>query len=158
MASTSRQPARAFSYRAATFSPDGHSILTGGNAGTVRVWDRVSARAARQVRASDAALSVAFSLDSRHILAGDKGGTAWRWSTAIADTLAAVCAQAPHDLTAEERALRPGRGAKLCASAAPGRVLIGPVRRGAARAPGRALATSLVYEARRSTAAKGRPR
>ena len=76
----------------AIFSPDGKSVLSGGEDGTARLWDSATGAARGEpLRHEGPVLSMAFSPDSTIIVTGSYDGTARMWD-------AATCRQRGPDL------------------------------------------------------------
>ncbi len=76
----------------AIFSPDGKSVLTGGEDGTARLWDTETGRARGEpLRHEGPVLSMDFSPDGKIIVTGSYDGTARMWD-------AATCQQRGRDL------------------------------------------------------------
>ena len=80
-----------------TFSPDGHRISTGGNDGTVRLWDAESGQPLGKPMTGHEGpvYSVAFSPDGRRIVSGSDDNTVrlWRAPLASSDTLCTKLSQ-----------------------------------------------------------------
>ncbi|MGH3829267.1 MAG: pentapeptide repeat-containing protein, partial [Pseudonocardiaceae bacterium] len=73
---------------AVAWSPDGTRLLTGGDDGTVRVWDQVTAEPLHQLTGhTGAVLAVAWSPDGTRLLTGDYDGTVRVWDAATAAPL-----------------------------------------------------------------------
>src|SRR5262249_5864545 len=68
---------------AIVFSPDGKAILTGGEDGATRVWDRKSGQERRTLLGHAAKVdAVGFSPDGRFVITGAADGTARLWESA----------------------------------------------------------------------------
>ncbi|HEY7159330.1 MAG TPA: protein kinase [Gemmataceae bacterium] len=67
----------------AIFSPDGKSVLTGGEDGTARLWDAATGAARGEpLRHDGPVLSLAFSPDGQFVVTGGYDGTARMWDVA----------------------------------------------------------------------------
>jgi WD40 repeat protein/tRNA A-37 threonylcarbamoyl transferase component Bud32 len=76
----------------AVFSPDGKSVLTGGEDGTARLWDAANGAARGEpLRHDGPVTAMAFSPDGKMIVTGSYDGTARMWD-------AATCRQRGKDL------------------------------------------------------------
>jgi WD40 repeat protein len=64
---------------AASFSPDGQTLLTASADSTARLWDLERGRAVRVLRGDAPMMSAEFSLDGRRILTSDSNGTIRVW-------------------------------------------------------------------------------
>ncbi len=70
------------------FSPDGNSVLAGGDDHLARLWDAASGKQVRQFAGhSGDVLSVAFSPDGRQVLTGARDATARLWDVATGKEL-----------------------------------------------------------------------
>jgi WD40 repeat protein len=73
---------------ALAYSPDGHHIASGGNDGTLRLWDAATGQSVCVMEGHEGSVnSVAFSPDSRHIASGDSGGTLRLWNATTGQVL-----------------------------------------------------------------------
>src|SRR6266851_2569530 len=77
-----------FAVLAAALSPDGRTVLTGGQDKTARLWDVVTAKAlSPPLPHQDRIWAVAFSPDGRTILTGSYDRTAQRWHAATGEPI-----------------------------------------------------------------------
>jgi WD40 repeat protein len=77
------------------FSPDGHSILSGGYDNTLKLWDIVTGKELRTFTGHpNAVFSVAFSPDGRTALSGSFGRRPSLWDVATGKELSLFAAQA----------------------------------------------------------------
>ena len=60
--------------KSVAFSPHGHTALSGGDDGTLRLWDVGTGRALAVLRFDSAITCCAVTPDGRHVVAGDAGG------------------------------------------------------------------------------------
>jgi WD40 repeat protein len=70
------------SVRSAAFSSDGQLVVTGGEDGTARIWDRANGRLLRTLAGHDGPVTSAdFSRDGKLVVTGSDDGTARIWDT-----------------------------------------------------------------------------
>ena len=70
------------SIRALAFFPDGKSLVTGGDDGTVKIWGLATRQVRATLRVSESSVwSLAVSRDGRALAGGDKEGRVTVWRT-----------------------------------------------------------------------------
>ena len=73
--------------RSVAFSSDGKYLVSGGDDGTVRVWDVSEAKEVRRLLHDQGVTSVAFSSDGRYIVSGSYDKLVRVWSTATGNEI-----------------------------------------------------------------------
>jgi WD40 repeat protein/serine/threonine protein kinase len=91
-----------FSGDSSMFSPDGKTMLTGGENRTY-LWDRTTGEQLRSFGGADAMWTVAFSPDGAQILIGGSNNLAQLWDTDVQILASSVCDRVLRDFTDRER-------------------------------------------------------
>lgn len=69
------------------FAADGHTVASGSEDNTVRIWDIANGKEVRRLLGPDKIRSVAFAPDGRTIASGFDDGSVWIWDVASGDRI-----------------------------------------------------------------------